>query len=467
MQRLVLAVLILSVSVFPVLSAPQGASSEVLISEQVQGRAGEVLTDQQTSALRRAEAGRLLLEEGVEGLQGTLATAGAAPLTFDQETQVRSVYDAHVRALEDLLAAGGGNRATGDPELRDLQDQLLLAAVKFLNPAQRTALTGSLTAGDFADLNSDLPEDEDELREYLSDLRSPASGGGGFGGGGGGFDRGGRGGGGGLTIDGFNGGRMPNRDEIQEIRINENSFTAENSNQSRGQTEIITRGGTGRFNGDATFNFSDEALDALNAFAESRPFYQRRNFSANVSGPALQNRLTLTFSMRKNEGEDGDNLLANTPTGLRSDAISKPQGGYNYTTRATAQLAENHVLNTSLSFGSFRSENQGVGGEGLPEQGSIADRGSFNFQVKETAILSRTFNNEMRFRVGRNTNENIPLTLAPRIEVTGAFQSGGSTQDSENTRNNMGVRQPSDVHGRGLGPPDRFRRPLFDGKLVL
>ena len=155
---------------------------------------------------------------------------------------------------------------------------MLLAAVKFLNPAQRTALTGSLTAADFADLNSDLPEDEDELREYLSDLRSPASGGGGgdFGGGGGGFDRGGRGGGGGgLTIDGFNGGRMPNRDEIQEIRINENSFTAENSNQSRGQTEIITRGGTGRFNGDATFNFSDEALDARNAFAESRPFYQR------------------------------------------------------------------------------------------------------------------------------------------------------------------------------------------------
>jgi hypothetical protein len=160
------------------------------------------------------------------------------------------------------------------------------------------------------------------------------------------------------------------------------------------------------------------------------------SISANVSGPVLQNRLTLTFSMRKNEGEDGDNLLANTTTGLRSDAISKPQSSYNYTTRATAQLAQNHVLNTSVSFGSFRSENQGVGGEGLPEQGSIADRGSFNFQVKETAILSRTFNNEVRFRVGQNTSENIPLTEAPHIDVTGAFQTGGSTQDSQNTRTN-------------------------------
>ena len=51
------------------------------------------------AAADRAEAGRLLLGEGIPGLQETLRQAGAPAMTFNQETQVRSVYDAHLRAL--------------------------------------------------------------------------------------------------------------------------------------------------------------------------------------------------------------------------------------------------------------------------------------------------------------------------------------------------------------------------------
>ena len=202
----------------------------------------------------RTEAGRLLLNEGVAGLRVLLEEAGVAPLTFDQETQVRSVWEAHDRERRSVIEANAEVAGSSLADnIRDLEEQLLLAAVKFLNPAQRYALTRDIAG----DSNSDLPEDEDELREYLGDLRSPAG-------------RGGR-----LVIDGFGGGRMPNRDEIQEIRINENSFTAEQSRQGRGQTLIVTRGGTGRFNGDLEFDFADESLDARNAFASFRPPYQK------------------------------------------------------------------------------------------------------------------------------------------------------------------------------------------------
>src|SRR5690606_8891577 len=109
---------------------------------------------------------------------------------------------------------------------------------------------------------------------------------------------------------------------IQEIRINENAFTAEQSTQTRGRTEIITRGGVGRFNGDATFDFADESLDARNPFAAFRPPYQRRDLTANLSGPVIRNRLTATFTLRRNESEDGDTLRAITPAGLIDDAIT-------------------------------------------------------------------------------------------------------------------------------------------------
>ena len=136
---------------------------------------------------------------------------------------MRSVWEAHERERRRVIEANAevaGSSLADD--IRELEEQLLLASVKFLNPAQRYALTRDIAG----DSNSDLPEDEDELREYLGDLRSPA------------------GGGGRVVIDGFGGGRMPSRDEIQEIRINENSFTAEESRQGRGQTLIVTRGGT-------------------------------------------------------------------------------------------------------------------------------------------------------------------------------------------------------------------------------
>ena len=412
---------------------------------------GVVLPPDEDSAFERAQAGRLLLEEGIEGLQDALESTGVPPLTFDQETQVRVVYDDHVRVLEDLLEANGGSRETVQSEIRDIQDQLLLAALKFLNPAQRTALTGSVTAAEFAESNSDLPEDEAELIEYFSDLRSPAGteggGGGGSGnwrgGGGGGYHGGGYhggggnwsgGGGGGLIIDGFSGGRTPNRDEIQEIRINENSFTSEESNQSRGRTEIITRGGKGRFNGDATFNFADESLDARNAKASVRPPYQRRNFSANLSGPVIEDRLTVTFSLRNNTQENGVTLFALTPDRQINDAITRPAWTKNYTTRATAQLSENNVLNVSYSYQNQRNENQNVEQFRLPEQGSTAQRNTFTVQIKETAVLSRSFNNEVRLRINEFSNEQRPVTTGVHINVRDAFRAGGGTNDSDFSR---------------------------------
>ncbi len=386
---------------------------------------------QETGALEPDEVGRILLEEGVEGLQSALQSAGVPPMTFNQETQVRPVYDAHVRVLDDLLEANGGSTEAIQPEIDALREQLFLAALKFLNPAQRTGLIGAVANAEFNETNTDLPEDEAELLEYLTDLRSPAgtedtgSNSNNFRGGGGG------GGGGGLIIDGFSGGRMPNRDEIQEIRINENSFTAEQSSQTRGRTEVITRGGIGRFNGDVTFNFGDESLDARNAFAGFRPPYQQRNFVGNVSGPVIPNRLTMTFSVRNNDSETGQTLRAITPNGLVDDAIVRPQVQRGYTTRATLQLSENHNINTSYEFGSQLGRNQNVGEFGLPSQGNVNSRDNFTFQIKETAVLSAQLNNEVRFQYSGFLQDADPLTEAPHINVRGAFRAGGSINKRE------------------------------------
>jgi len=413
---------------------PGGPQRGVIVDPLLDERASGVLTDGQRNALLFAEAGRTLLEGGVAGLRAHLAAAGVPSLTFDQETQIRTVYDAHVRALDDLLEADGGAREGIEPQVRALQDQLLLASLKFLNPVQRTAFAGSMSAADLAALNSDLPDDPNELREYLNDLRSPAGGGGNSGGGGGNFSGGGGGGGGGWGGGrggggNFSFGRTPNRDEIVEIRINDNAFTAEQSSPGRTQT-IITRGGAGRYTGNLTFNFYDEALDARNAFADSRPPYQRRNYNGNLSGPLIRDRVTLSFEMMHNTAEEGDNLQALTPFGLRSDAIARPGEQRRYNVSSTGQISENNVLNFSLNQFRRRNELNDVGQERLPAQGSTNEQRNLDLRVSETAVLSGRFANEASFQARSGNQDNIPDLVAPHINVQGTLREGGSTSSS-------------------------------------
>src|SRR5262249_16330826 len=141
-----------------------------------------------------------------------------------------------------------------------------------------SSLSTTVLSKDFIDA---LPDDEDELAAYLQQIAGT---------------RGGAGRGADFIIDGFTGGRIPPKDQIQEIRINNSPFSSEFSGIGYGRTEIITRAGTGDFRGQANFQFRDESLNGRNPFnvhpdgtIAKRPPYQARNFNTNFSGPIIRN----------------------------------------------------------------------------------------------------------------------------------------------------------------------------------
>jgi len=74
---------------------------------------------------------------------------------------------------------------------------------------------------------------------------------------------------------------------IQEVKINQNPYSAEYARPGKGRIEVITKPGTREFHGDLNFLFRDSVFDARNAFAASRPSEQRRIFEGNITGPAL------------------------------------------------------------------------------------------------------------------------------------------------------------------------------------
>src|SRR5437879_5730074 len=92
--------------------------------------------------------------------------------------------------------------------------------------------------------------------------------------------------------------------EIQEVRINNNPYSAEYARPGRGRIEIITKTGSSKYHGSVDFGLRDFRLDARNAFALERPPQRRRQLEANISGPLLKDDKD-TFSFTASRTRDG------------------------------------------------------------------------------------------------------------------------------------------------------------------
>ena len=267
------------------------------------------------------------------------------------------------------------------------------------------------------DLES-LPEDPDELAAALSALAGPAAG-----------PNGGQ-----ITIDGFEGGRIPSRDAIREIRINDNPLSAENDRPGFGGIQILTKPGTDKLRGSFGMTFNDESMNSRNPFLqqEKRPPFQFRQFNGNLSGTIVPGKSS--FFLDFNRGETDDNDLVNgtvldpvtldeVPFNL---AVLTPRRNWNISPRVDYAINASHTLVARYHFHTSRDLNQGVSQYSLPERAFDSGFSSHNLQLTETAIVNKSTVNETRFQFIRNRSEQDALTDGIAVNVFDAFSSGGA-----------------------------------------
>jgi len=263
-----------------------------------------------------------------------------------------------------------------------------------------------------------LPDDEDELLAYLTELAGP---------------RAAAAGGVQLLIDGFLGGRLPPKDQIREIRINNNPFTTEFSRSGFGRIEIITKPGTGKMRGNVNFNLRNDALNATQFNAPNKLPYSRQNFQASISGPLVHDKLTMTMSAQRNDSFNTTIIRALTDAGPFNSSITQPNLRENFSSRGQYGVNAKNTLNFNLDYGSNSRSNQGVGQFSLPERASNSHQKQFNLQFRDTQILSTRFIHETRFEISQNHNTTSPITQARAINVLDAFSAGGSQNVSDTT----------------------------------
>jgi len=263
------------------------------------------------------------------------------------------------------------------------------------------------------DLES-LPEDPDDLAAALQALAGPAAG-----------PNGGQ-----IYVDGFSNGRLPPLASIREIRINSNPYSAEYDRPGFGRIEILTKPGSDRFRGQASFNFNNQELNSRNPFALTRPPYMSRQYGGNLSGPIAKGKASFFFDFSKRDINDQAIVNAtvldpNLDIVTLSESFMQPNRRTEFSPRLDYQINPNNTLVFRYEYEHNRNIT-GAGGFSLGSRRYAAFNTEHTFRVTETSILSKRIVNETRAQFMHVTSGDTANNLIPTINVQEAFTGGGS-----------------------------------------
>jgi hypothetical protein len=257
-----------------------------------------------------------------------------------------------------------------------------------------------------------LSDDPNELQNELQALAGPAAG-----------PNGGQ-----IYIDGFEGGQIPPKSSILEIRVNQNPFSAEYDRIGYGRIEIITKPGSQKFHGSVNSYGNDSAFNTANPFLVQQPSYYLYGIFGDVSGP-LSKTASYFFHGTGFSRQNQTVVNALNPQNLSQkliEAFPTPSTYFSIGPRVDFQLGKANMFTVREAFYRFTQSGSGVGTLNLP---TLATNGTTIYnelQVGDTTILSPRLLSELRFLWDRTRIGQTPASLAPTLTVQGAFSTGGA-----------------------------------------
>src|SRR5882672_6829413 len=399
----------------------------VALAQQARGTLRGVINDELGATI----VGATVTLTDANGVEKTAITNGEGAYVFSGlapgKYSLRAAAQGFAVSDEAEVDLNAGARQSLDLTLKvTIEEQKVTIAAETplstesTNNANQTLITGK-------DLDA-LPDDPDELAAALQALAGPSMG-----------PNGGQ-----IFVDGFSGGRLPPKESIREIRINQNPFAAEND-QPSGRIDILTRPGTDKIRGSAFFNFQDESFNSRNPFATSSPKrspYQVRQYGGNLGGPLVKKKASYFLDFERREIDDNE-LVKTTvldenfnPLDLGFGVVV-PRRNITFSPRFDYQINTNNTLIARYSYTHSSTQNAGVNGFSLPERAYTSSSTQQNIQLTETAILNPSMINETKFQFTRQRAESLADNSKPAINVSSSFIGGGSQIGHlTNTRSN-------------------------------
>ncbi len=245
---------------------------------------------------------------------------------------------------------------------------------------------------------------------------------------------------------------------IEEVRINQDPYSAEYYWPGRGQMEIVTKPAGNHYHGQFNFLFRDSAMDAQNALAPSKPYEQRQDYEGHVTGPVFFAPQTSFLASFNRVVYDQDAVVsatiaptADNPSGAFSANVAAPTRDTEFSLELARPFGGRNSGYVQSSYQDTTAQNQGVGGQTLAAAGFTSEHREDDTVAHLDSVLSSSLLNQASILVEMDSDRTSDATEAPAIVVSGDFIGGSAENDSYATEANLGIDDLLTwTHGRHL-----------------
>ncbi|MPY89412.1 MAG: hypothetical protein GEU99_15975 [Luteitalea sp.] len=338
-------------------------------------------------------------------------------------TPISAVTDGRGVALFEGLAAGtyalrvelSGFEPLDVPEVvvtnRRVRKEVELALARVLEDIEvtqdqaETALVDNFSQTLTAEQLENLPDDPEEMAQVIEAMAGPGAV---------------------MRVNGFEGGQLPPKSQIQEIRFRFDPYSADNHWPGRPRVDIRTRPGSGEFRNDVNVGFRDQSFDARSPFAPQRGDGQTRRLRWSTSGPLIRNKTSYAVTVSGWDAFDAQTIFARLPEGPFSDLVEQGNRRFEVNVRLEHALTSAHALRLEYQRESRWDRNLGVGELDLRDRAYERDSFEDRIRLGVSGTFAKRFLNQLRVQYSWESSETSSSSMEPTMEVLGSFTEGGA-----------------------------------------
>ncbi|MCC6162311.1 MAG: TonB-dependent receptor [Acidobacteria bacterium] len=250
-----------------------------------------------------------------------------------------------------------------------------------------------------------LADDPDEMAQQLEQLAGPGAR---------------------IRVNGFEGGQLPPKSQIREIRFRFDPFAAENHDAGFPRVDIVTRPGNGPIRNNMNVAFRDNQLDARNALADAKGEGRTYRYGWSIDGPIVKGRTGFSLNVRGNNVYDVQNRVATTPTGLFNGLVTQPSDRYSFDFNIEHVLTKTHTLRFSFDRDTNSATNLGIGEYDLDSRAYSRDGFTNRLRVSDSGTFANKYLNEIRVQYSWQESSSTSVSDAVTVRVQDAFTDGGA-----------------------------------------
>jgi outer membrane receptor protein involved in Fe transport len=225
---------------------------------------------------------------------------------------------------------------------------------------------------------------------------------------------------------------------VQQIKINQDPYSAEYARPGRGRIEILTKPGSSEYHGEANLFFRDAALDAQNAFAFTKPDDRKHIIEGTLGGPLGSSGKTSLMLSGHDQVEDQQAFVyAAGLDGVIQQVAPQPNRQTLIAGSITHQVSNNVTISIRPNYEYESNENRGVGGTTLVSAGTNFQHREEQITYTQQTILRPTLVSQFQVLFGHEREPTVSVSPDQGLVVAGAFTGGGAQGDLLRTETHM------------------------------